>query len=285
MARKLKLFLLAFLASALIAAAGLWLLAIALRPGPTEWAVAAGGNSTAGGFSIMSFNISLGGRPAAAALDAVEEANTDIVCIQELTPGLAEAFEVRFSGHYPHRLLAPGSTVHGIGIASKLPLQNSTVIKEGMAHLPAAIATVMLGGERVRIACVHLIPPHARPRKGEPFWDRYVRNEGIRMEQASIVLDSLGGDGAPAIVLGDMNEWEGQAALSLFAQVGFTNACEVRDNLCGASWPGAAVPSWPALFRIDHILGRGVRFADAAVLEAGGSDHFPAVARIILPNR
>lgn len=37
----------------------------------------------------------------------------------------------------------------------------------------------------------------------------------------------------------------------------------------------------PALFQIDHILGRGVRFTDVAVLEAGGSDHFPVAARIL----
>jgi hypothetical protein len=32
-------------------------------------------------------------------------------------------------------------------------------------------------------------------------------------------------------------------------------------------------------------MGRGVSFLDAAVLEAGGSDHYPVVARVIVGPR
>ena len=49
---------------------------------------------------------------------------------------------------------------------------------------------------------------------------------------------------------------------------------------CGPTWPGHTL-NFPATFRIDYILVRGVRFADSAVLEAGGSDHYPVAARIV----
>jgi endonuclease/exonuclease/phosphatase family metal-dependent hydrolase len=37
--------------------------------------------------------------------------------------------------------------------------------------------------------------------------------------------------------------------------------------------------------RIDYILGHDVRFADSAVLEAGGSDHYPVAARILAAGK
>lgn len=281
MARRLKIFMRAFVLSVLSAMAvvgGVWILSVIGRTTPVEWSRAH--DSAPGGFSIMTFNIGLGGRPPAAVLDGIEAANPDIVCIQEMTHALAVEFEKRFSALYPYRLLSPGSSVHGIGIASKFPLSNEAIIREGMSHLPAASASVALGDGLVRIACVHLIPPHARPKEGETLWQRYVRNKGIRIIQAGIVVDSFEKAGGPAIILGDMNEWSGQAALSLFTDAGFADACESLPNRCGASWPGE-VMAIPALFQIDHILGRGVRFTDAAVLEAGGSDHFPVAARIL----
>jgi endonuclease/exonuclease/phosphatase (EEP) superfamily protein YafD len=38
----------------------------------------------------------------------------------------------------------------------------------------------------------------------------------------------------------------------------------------------------PAVFQIDHILGRGVCFWRGAVLRAGGSDHYPVTAELQL---
>ena len=82
----------------------------------------------------------------------------------------------------------------------------------------------------------------------------------------------------PAIVLGDMNEWDGQAALTILAEAGFRNACHAKASRCGPTWPGRAVPV-PAVVRIDHILGRGVEFRQAVILNSGGSDHYPVAAR------
>jgi len=112
-------------------------------------------------------------------------------------------------------------------------------------------------------------------------WKRYVRNEGIRLGQAERLLDRLDAVGLPAVILGDMNEWQGATALSRLTEEGFGNACAGRGSRCGPTWPGPVL-SFPALFRVDHIFGRGVTFRDAAVLEAGGSDHYPVAARFAI---
>lgn len=269
--------LLLFLLSA-SAPAG-WLLLQPEPLAPAEWSARAAAFPDS--LSIMTFNISKGGRPPAAALAAVEAAAPDILCIQELTSGLAREFEARFAEEYPHRLFQPGPTVHGIGIASRLPIQEREIVLDGMAHLPAAVAMVGLDEDRLLLACVHLMPPHGRIAGWSDAWDGWFRNRATRMEQARNILARLSGKEL-ALILGDMNEVAGQAALTMMADAGFDDACNAgaaTNASCGLSWPGAHIP-WPAFVRIDHILGRGVRFSDSAVLDAGGSDHYPVATRV-----
>lgn len=247
------------------------------RPSPAAWSRSVADRSAA--VSILSFNVLTGGAPAGEALGAIGAAAPDIVCLQELTPALAEAFVRRLGDAYPHRVFEPRPRTQGIGIASRRPLAGGTVLTLGLPYLPAVGAQVALTEGRVSIACVHLIPPHAGlERAGDPF-RIYKKNRAIRIRQARALIEFLAAASGPAIVLGDFNELPGQDALKLFRTAEFRDACLGRRSRCGPTWPGAVVPLLPALFRIDHILGRGVTFSDAAVLDAGGSDHYPVAAR------
>lgn len=53
------------------------------RQAPADWRQSVAGR---GGLTVMSFNVLLGGRPIAEALDAIEAAAPDLVCLQEMTP-------------------------------------------------------------------------------------------------------------------------------------------------------------------------------------------------------
>ncbi len=247
------------------------------RVAPSDWSTH---TASSGSLSVMTFNVMLGGKPAHSALDAIAAANPDIICIQELTPALARAFEARFAGTYPHRLFEPRPTSGGIGIASRYRLAGGAILELGFKAVPGAAATVRLPGGTMRVGCVHLIPPVLNLKSGVEFGERFRDNTDIRLGQIGRLLSHLDRTVGPALVLGDMNEWQGQAALSLLAESGFTNACDGTGARCGSSWPGP-VMTWPAFIRIDHVFGRGVVFADAATLQAGGSDHYPVVARIV----
>lgn len=251
------------------------------RQPPDEWRRATAGGE---GLTVMTFNVLLGGKPAGPALDAMEAAAADVVCLQEMTPQLADAFKARLGKRYPHRYFKPGRMTQGVGIASRYPLSDGEVLKLGLNFLPAVAATVRTKSGAVRVACVHLMPAFARFRKSVGIWSRYWRNEGIRVNQARLLLNHLKPARRPTIILGDMNEMPRAAAMSVLAAAGFTDACHGSRPRCGPTWPGRFIP-FPATFRVDHILGRGVTFADAAVLEAGGSDHYPVVARVIVGTR
>lgn len=252
------------------------------RPTTAEWAAAANRGDT---LPIMSFNVLRGGRPTAAALDAIAQAEPEVVCLQELTVPFADAFEQRLGARYPYRLFEPRRAVGGIGIASRRPLADGEILDLDLPALPAAAATVDTGSATVRLACVHLMPPHAGFRQGGDLMARYRRNRALRVRQAERLVEALDRSGLPAVVMGDMNEWQGQEAVARLAAAGFADACGVSGSRCSATWPGAVVPL-PAMFRIDHILGRGLAFTGAAVLDAGGSDHFPVAARLAAdPNQ
>lgn len=254
---------------------------IADRTDPADWARTGAVPSQ---WSIMSFNIRRGGTPDVAALDAIAAAAPDLLCLQELTPELAGEFEDRFGDFYRYRLFEARAGVSGIGIASRYPLSDPSILGLGLKYLPAATATVHHGSTAVRVACIHLLPPHAGFLHGGNLWRKYRRNAGLRVRQAERLLEHLDAAGGPAVILGDMNEWPGQAAVTLFGAAGFADSCAGIAARCTSTWPGGAVPL-PAMVRIDHIYGRGVRFDRTATLDAGGSDHYPVAARISLEER
>lgn len=245
------------------------------RQDASEWADL---SNEPGTLSVMSFNVLVGGRPADVVLDAIADASPDLVCLQEITSEFAGRFEGRFAAAYPHRFFVPGPTIQGIGIASRFPMTDARLLELDVPHQPALAATMRPDTRPVHVACVHFVTPFARHGPQASLPDRYQRHKTMRMGQARALLQHIDSVDMPAIVLGDINEWEGQAALAILAEAGFSNACHALASRCGATWPGRAVPV-PAVIRIDHILGRGVEFQQAVVLNSGGSDHYPVAAR------
>ena len=267
-------------AVALLAVAVAVVLSVGERLSAREWSANSTGRDDV--ISVMSFNALNGGAPASDVLDGIDAARPDIVCLQELTPELSAALDERLGGRYPHRLFEPHPDAQGIGIASRYPMSDGAVLALGLNFLPAVAATIRVGSQKVHVVCVHFAPPQTGFGHGGNLWEKYQRNERFRLLQVKTLLEHLETVDAPVLVLGDMNEWPGQAALTALASAGFSDACGLRNNRCGPTWPGRATNFLPAVFRIDYVLGRGVAFTQAAVLDAGGSDHYPVAARIRL---
>jgi len=246
------------------------------RQSPAQWHIDAADRA---GLTVMSFNVLMGGKPASDAVDAIAAADPDLVCLQEMTADFAAAFEARLGGRYPHRLFRPNPHAQGIGIASRYKLSDGKMDMLGLMFLPSLSASLQGPYMQVHVACGHLIPPQAGFGQSGDLWATYRFNKSRRLAQVDALLNHLDGVEAPAIILGDMNEWPGQAAVAELTNAGFRDSCLGRHSRCGPTWPGHTL-NFPATFRIDYILGRDVVFTDAAVLEAGGSDHYPVVAKI-----
>lgn len=230
-------------------------------------------------FKAMAYNV-LYDAPAEdmeKSLEVIEREKPDILCLRELTPEFAKAFRERLGKEYPHTVLKPRRGTWGMGIASRHPLLRTESFPEKPHRIPGMEADVKLGGQRLKVVCVHLMAPGAKHTKSESLLESLEKNAKLRAKQGKSLMERYAREKAPILLLGDMNEGRQAEAMKTFATEGFTHSCDGPSASCGNTWPGANT-ALPAVVEIDHILGRGLSFSEARVLRSGGSDHFPVRA-------
>jgi endonuclease/exonuclease/phosphatase family metal-dependent hydrolase len=183
---------------------------------------------------------------------------------------------------YPHRAFFPKSGTWGLGIASRWPVSAAHTFPASPSRMPALEATVHTPAGPLHVVCVHLFPPAAKRRKHSGFFASLEQNAALRVAQSKRLLKRYRRV-TPLIVLGDFNETSDGDAVKTLLAARFVDACSVKDADCRATWPGPNSP-WPAVARIDLVLGRGVGFISARVPDGGGSDHRPMTAALVIRN-
>ncbi|WP_241759329.1 endonuclease/exonuclease/phosphatase family protein [Pyxidicoccus parkwayensis] len=231
-------------------------------------------------YKAMTFNVlySASFEDVEKSVDAIEAAKPDVLCLRELTPRFASAFERRLGKEYSQRRLESRQGTWGVGIATRHKLLRTEVFPERPHRLPAMEADVLVDGHRLKVVCVHLMAPGARHKKDEGLLESLPKNAALRDKQGRALMDRYAKVKLPLLLLGDMNETRGGDAMKAFAAAGFTHACDGPDADCGPTWP--VTPGGLLAFtEIDHVLARGLTLSGAQVLQVGGSDHYPVEAR------
>lgn len=231
-------------------------------------------------FLVMTFNVLFESKDIEKSVEAIDSSGVDVVCLQELTPEFAKAFNDRLGSRYPHRAFTPKTGTWGIGLASRHPLSAVKVFEQSPNKMPAVEARVRVGKKDVTLSCVHFYPAGAGKRDAG-FLQQIAANAETRVKQAETVLARYEKVKGPLLVLGDFNEDANGKAVEVFTHQGFVNACRASNSQCGPTWPGAT-SVFPAVVQIDHVLGRELHFDSAQVVKSGGSDHYPVVAAIDL---
>jgi endonuclease/exonuclease/phosphatase (EEP) superfamily protein YafD len=148
--------------------------------------------------------------------------------------------------------------------------------------MPGLEAEVRVGGSWTRVVCLHLFPPVGKHRKSDGFLQTLAKNANLREQQAAAIVRRYKRFRGPLLLIGDMNEEAKHKAMQTFQKAAFVRACDAAaDSSCGPTWPADRSPL-PALFEIDHILGRNVTFLTARVVLEGSSDHHPVLATFSL---
>jgi endonuclease/exonuclease/phosphatase (EEP) superfamily protein YafD len=217
----------------------------------------------------------------AKSIGALRDIDADVLCLTELTPRFARAFDAALGARYPHRALHPKDGTWGVGIVSKHRIVRQQRFPQAPDRMPAVEATIRVGDVDVQVACVHLFPPGGARAKGDDRSTTMDKNAQLRRQQADGLVQRFARAPAPMVMLGDFNEAREGAALGALFAAGFAHACAGEDARCGPTWPGAT-SSLPAVAEIDHILARGGRLHGARRVKAGGSDHYPVSARLSL---
>ena len=155
----------------------------------------------------------------------------------------------------------PGSW--GIAVLTRLGRGDLVVEGSRILHLPA------LPRDRVRRAAIVLdVTAEGRPLSIVGTHMAHLQNGSHRHYRT--LNERLRTEARPdAVLLGDMNLWGPPVRAFL---------PDWRRAVKGRTWP-----AWNPHSQIDHILVRGdVRVGAASVLPAGGSDHRPVRAELIL---
>lgn len=207
---------------------------------------------------VVAANVHVGNRNPAPLVVWLRTHPADVVVLSELSEPYLEALSHALGSDYRYRELHPRRSPFGIGIVSRLPLHDVSVIEDADG-IQTLAAVVRLGAHRVRIVAAHPMPPHARE-----WHDK--RDALLRM----MVSDQ----DTPLILAGDLNATPWSTALTVAARGGL-----LRTTSLAPTWPhwGRGVLGIP----IDHVLASRHWRRGAASRGPGiGSDHFPV--RVVL---
>ena len=215
-------------------------------------------------------------------LAIIEEADADIVALQEVSRSAAAVLESVFDGDYPYRALHPqNSGTQGQGLLSRYPITDEVFFQAPLAlQLGHQRAVLDVDGREVVLYNDHPIHPFMTP-----GFDVSMRSADI-----AYVLERATEDAAtaPTLMMGDFNMTpmtEDYAAVT-------TTFTDVYGTV--GRWPGYSFPSWdaipgiyglvPPLARLDYVF----HDDDWRALEAhvwnrsGGGDHRPLFVRLAL---
>jgi endonuclease/exonuclease/phosphatase (EEP) superfamily protein YafD len=167
---------------------------------------------------------------------------------------------------YPHHYELPDERFVGLGLYSRLPLEDVRSMRIPGGFPPVIAATLKAPGGDVEILIVHPVPP---------INASLIRR---RNEQIRGLADYARTVAAPLVMAGDFNITMWNAGYRPLEEIG---------GLRNARRGQGIRPTWPALgplgVPIDHVLASpGVELHVFRVLPAIGSDHLPIAAEFSL---
>jgi endonuclease/exonuclease/phosphatase family metal-dependent hydrolase len=220
--------------------------------------------------TVTSANLALGEADAAELTAIVRERGTDLLSIQELTPGAARSLrEAGIEALLPERVLAVGPESTGAGLYSRYPLRRLRRTSFGIAAVPMPQAEARVPGARpLEIAAVHPNPPI-----GPPEVDLW--REGLRSLPA-------GSEASPRILAGDFNATLDHAEMGRVLDAGYRDAADAVGAGLVATWRSGQ-PLLPPL-TIDHVLvGPGIGVQEFGADDLAESDHRAVTAEVEIP--
>ena len=124
---------------------------------PARTAQAGDGGPT---LKVMTYNVNFGIPGDAATIRVIREAGADVVFLQETNAEWKEALDATTAELYPQRLFHHWGGAGGLGVLSRLPLEDGGLIRpEGDGWFPGWRLIVTTSFGRVQVLSVHLHPP------------------------------------------------------------------------------------------------------------------------------
>lgn len=231
----------------------------------------------AGTLTVMTYNVNFGMAGDTPTLDAIRDADADLVFLQETN----EAWEVdlrrELGGKYPHMDFRHCCRAGGLAVLSRHPFVTRDYIPASSGWFPAwrVIVTTPVG--ELQVLNVHLHPPVS---ESGSVVSGYFSTQRVRRAEIEAFFAHVEA-GIPTLVVGDFNEDAGGDAIAFLRERGFDSALPRRlGNVRTWHWRTSL---GTVSHQLDHIVhDRTLDPLDVRVIEAGRSDHFPVVASFAL---
>lgn len=231
---------------------------------------------------LMTFNVNYGNPSPNEALDAIENADVDVVLLQEVTSEWKRLLQARFQTRYPHQVYRIHSrAAGGLAVLSKVQISAEEVIPSPeRGWFPAQRLVVDTTFGAVQILNVHLRPaidggswikgfmttPPLRRREIETYWRKLAKN-------------------LPTVIAGDFNEDTTGLAMSYLAKQSLSRVAAQGPTTWRYQVHGKSGVSDLLKLDIDHVMiDKQLTASDAQVIDAGASDHRPVVVTLA-PSR
>ncbi len=235
----------------------------ACTPAPAASPPSEGSGPTA---SVLTYNVNFE-RFDAATVDAIVEADADVVFLQETTAAWEEAFREQLAERYPMMVFHPWDPDGGMGVLTSRALSVHQRFDSPVGKFPATCLVVDTAIGPIRALHVHLHPPL----DSGGLVTGYFTTTGKRATEIQAYSGCFGV--TPDLVLGDFNEEEGDATAHV-------EGLGLRDA-ASAYPPVTRTWRWDSDFgeltgRPDHVYyGPSLTPTAVDVLEIGASDHRP----------
>jgi endonuclease/exonuclease/phosphatase (EEP) superfamily protein YafD len=223
---------------------------------------------------IMSVNVLMPNRRAAALLGIIDDARPDVIIALETNAWWQERLDV-LERDYPHTMKCPLDNLYGMHLYSRLPLEDGAVqflVEDDVPSMHAML--VLRSGRRVRLHCVHPKPPSPSENPGSSQRDAELI--AVAKSVAECERDT------PVVVAGDLNDVAWSATTRLFRKIS-----GLLDPRVGRGMYNTFHASYPFLrWPLDHLF-HSEHFGVVGItrLPAFGSDHFPILVEIAYAER
>lgn len=233
---------------------------------PLYWPAPAPSGDTAS-LKVIAVNVHVANRHHARVQEWLRSEQPDVVIVSELSTVWSQAM-ADLTDQLPHHIEQLDVGNGGLGVYSRFPLDESEWHLLGDVNDTGRIR-ITVDGTPVTVFGVHTYAPFHR-------WMSEMRDQ-----QFARLAELIDATDTPVIVAGDLNATTWSAGLrSMLDETGLVDT-RIGFGL-QPTWPAAP---WPLRIAIDHCLVTdGIRTVNRRVGPDVGSDHFPIVVELRLPE-
>jgi endonuclease/exonuclease/phosphatase family metal-dependent hydrolase len=222
---------------------------------------------------IRTWNVGDGRANAEEIAEALTQVEADVVCLQELAPGVGAALDPLIADLFPYRVL------HSLGRDGKALLSRWPIVSE---HLVQPEVGHNIQRARIDFGGVELLVHNVHPSASIALLGRWSADEAVLLQSAKEAASHPRG-----ILVGDFNLTPLARSYGRIQSSDLRNAFAEAGHGLGLSFPlfgrYRGVPL-PPFVRIDHVwVSKAFAIQSAALGPDGGSDHLPLDVVLLVP--